>query len=242
LAGKLFEKSVGKKNELSLKPTDRLRLYEELKPAEKYFFLLETLWRDVDWEKLQPGLAFALGVTSFDLRLLGIMTPRKEVNLNEDETGELSIFFKMLSNLLLYLSLFGFLDATQNEEETKRCGSKADFFAKSITPSFFGVTLARVLSETREPARWNLPSRRASGELNPQPAIPIPSNNPYRSFKRELNSLSNQPVASANLKNRKADELFFLPFVPLFAEGELQRTLPRVQSGFRMERTSSKSR
>jgi len=33
----------------------RLQAYEELKPAEKYFFLLETFWVDADWEKLQVG-------------------------------------------------------------------------------------------------------------------------------------------------------------------------------------------
>jgi hypothetical protein len=54
LAGKLFQK-VPEKARMILRPTGRLQLYEELKPTEKYFFLLETFWVDTDWEKLQAG-------------------------------------------------------------------------------------------------------------------------------------------------------------------------------------------
>ena len=39
LAGKLFQKAAGGRRQI-LEPTDRLPLYEALKPAEKYFFLL----------------------------------------------------------------------------------------------------------------------------------------------------------------------------------------------------------
>jgi len=55
LAWKLFQKVSGKGSRLVLKTTGRLQAYEELKPAEKYFFLLETFWVDADWEKLQVG-------------------------------------------------------------------------------------------------------------------------------------------------------------------------------------------
>jgi hypothetical protein len=43
--GKLFDK-VKKKGALYLEPTDRLNAYRALTPTEKYFFLLETFWRD----------------------------------------------------------------------------------------------------------------------------------------------------------------------------------------------------
>lgn len=52
LAGKLFQKVTEKGSRFALKPTARLQLYEELMHAEKYFFLLETLWIDADWKKL----------------------------------------------------------------------------------------------------------------------------------------------------------------------------------------------
>ncbi|MFQ6061373.1 MAG: hypothetical protein ACE5KV_08825 [Thermoplasmata archaeon] len=55
LAGKLFRKVVGKARRSVLELTDRLQFYEELKPAERYFFLLETFWVDIDWEKLAVG-------------------------------------------------------------------------------------------------------------------------------------------------------------------------------------------
>ena len=65
--------------------------------------------------------------------------------------------------------------------------------------STFGVTLARVLSETRDLFYWNLPYRRKEyGEWRAIPGSPL-----------------------------HGEEPFFLPFFPLLPEGELEKTLPR---------------
>jgi len=233
LDGKLFQKLAGDKNELFLKASDRLRLYEELKPSEKYFFLLETLWTDVDWEKLEPGFPLPMLEYAYAaLKALGGMQPGEEISLKNEQSEEpgLPSLFSSLSNFLLYFSLFGFLEVAQDEEETKRWASKQEFFAKSLTPSSFGVTLGVVLAEAREPVLWNLPMRRIAGELKPQPGSPLPHDNPFWMFKRGLGQRRSR--ANAKAKMGTFGEPFFLPFVPFFAERELQRTLPRVLSGF----------
>jgi len=85
LGGNLFQK-VYEKGRLVLKPTDRLQLYEDLKPAEKYLFLLETFWTDTDWDELQAGYFGTSPFRKIDIILANIseMTPGKKIRL-EDE-------------------------------------------------------------------------------------------------------------------------------------------------------------
>ena len=85
LGGKLFQK-VPEKDRMVLKSTDRLQLYEDLKPAEKYFFLLETFWTDTDWDELQAGYFGTSPFRKIDIILANIseMTPGKKIRL-EDE-------------------------------------------------------------------------------------------------------------------------------------------------------------
>src|SRR5699024_8760934 len=53
LRGRLFEKVPAKGGKVKLQKTDRLSLFRKLSEVEKYLFLLETFWVDVDWDDLQ---------------------------------------------------------------------------------------------------------------------------------------------------------------------------------------------
>ena len=107
---------------------------------------------------------------------------------------------------LHYFSYFGFWEVKRDTDLALRNLSKRFFRAESITPSTFGVTLAGVLSETRDLFYWNLPYRRKEyGEWKAIPGSPLPGED-----------------SSAG-----AGEPFFLPFTPLLPEGELEKTLPR---------------
>jgi len=229
LAGKLFRKVPEKGKKLVLKPTERIQLYEELKPAEKYFFLLETLWIDVDWEKLQKGiLRQSLFYTvPLVLQFLSEQRPGEEIRLKGSDKSAFELFriFWIWEYFLLYFSYFGFWEVIPDEEATIRYGSKRAFQAKSIIPSTFGVTIAPILNDARELPYWNLPSRREAGEWKVIPGSPLPRGNPYKFLKRELKLAKSKAVIKVD-KGKPGDP-FFLPFVPLFADGELQRTLPR---------------
>lgn len=234
LAGKLLRKVPEKGNKLVLKPTGRIQLYEELKPAEKYFFLLETLWIDVDWEKLQAGiLRQSLFYTvPLVLWLLSEQRPGEEIRLKESVERAINLpwIFWSWEYFLLYFSYFGFWEVIPDEEAAIRLGSKRAFQVKSITPTTFGVTIAPILKEARELHYWNLPSRREAGEWKAIAGSPLPDGNPYRFLKKELKLRKAKAIIKVD-KGKPGDP-FFLPFVPLFADGELKRTLLRDEIRF----------
>jgi len=229
VAGKLLRKVREKGNKLVLKPTERVQLYEELKPTEKYFFLLETLWVDVNWEKLQTGILrqSIFYTVPLVLQFLSEQRPEEEIRLKErgEPTFDLSQIFWIWEYFLLYFSCFGFWEVIPDEDAVIRYGSRHAFQARSIIPSAFGVTIAPILMEARELPYWNLPSRRVAGEWKAIPGSPLPRGNPYIFLRKELKL--GKAKAVIKVDKGKPGEPFFLPFVPLFADGELQRTLPR---------------
>ncbi|MHC1611576.1 MAG: plasmid pRiA4b ORF-3 family protein [Candidatus Methanospirareceae archaeon] len=208
LAGKLFQKVSGNGSRLVLKPTGRLQAYEELKPAEKYFSLLETFWVDADWRKLQVGYSswYFLYTVPEVLEYLSECQPGKEIQLKGEDSPDIARMLFDWNYFLHYFSYFGFWEVKRDTDLALRDLPKRFFRAESITPSAFGVTLAKVLSETRDLFYWNLPYRRKEyGEWEAIPGSPLPGED-----------------SSAG-----AGEPFFLPFTPLLPEGELEKTLPR---------------
>ena len=229
LAGKLFQKVSEGGSKLVLKPTGRLQLYEELKPAEKYFFLLETLWIDADWGKLQAGHFGRSPLYNFPpvLGWLSRQQPERKIQLKEGgrQASARSHVFWDWGYFLLYFSFFGFWRVTRDESLAERGWPKRSFQAESITPSTLGVTIAPILNGARELPYWNLPSRREAGEWKAVPGSPLPAENVYKLFEEELRPKKTRAVIKID-RGRPGDP-FFLPFVPLFGEGELKKTLPR---------------
>ena len=216
LSGKLFLK-VPYKSKLVLKPTERIQMYEELKPAEKYFFLLETLWIDADWEKLQAGYFGQSPLYNFSqvLEFLSEQQPEKKIQINRPSV--LSQVFWNWEYFLLYFSFFGFWDVTKDEGDVGL--SRRHFRAKSITPSALGVAIAPILDEARDLPSWNLPNRRQEGEWKVVPGSPLPEYSVHRFLEEEFGA--KKPIAISKVDKGKPGEPFFLPFVPLFAESEM---------------------
>ena len=132
LSGKLFM-GVPEKKKLVLKPTERVQMYEELKPTEMYFFLLETLWIDADWDKLAAGYFESSPLYTVP-RVLGFLSgqePEKKIMLKNGPSVLSQIFWEW-EYFLLYFSCFGFWDVVKDEEGAKI--SRRYYQAKSITP------------------------------------------------------------------------------------------------------------
>jgi len=225
LGGKLFQK-VPEKGRMVLKPTDRLQLFEDLKPAEKYFFLLETFWTDTDWVALQAGY---FGMSPFKkintiLTYLGEMTPGKKIRLRDEMKDDMRMLIYDLEYFFHYFSFFGFWEVTPYKVFPTLDYLDRAFAADSITPTVFGVTLAPLLMATRDLLEWNLPHRRKLGEYKPVPGSPVPENI------YALITLGQKSGHAIKLKKSKPGDPFFLPFVSLFAGGELEKTLPRGES------------
>jgi hypothetical protein len=228
LAGKLFQKVPEKGSRFALKPTGRLQLYEELMHAEKYFFLLETLWIDADWKKLQAGYFgdSPLYTVPKVLECLSEQPSGKKILLKGNEAKEQ--MFWHWEYFMLYFSYFGFWDVMVDEELVSKNWPKHSFRAESITPSTFGINLAQIISQTRNLFYWNLPNRHKMGEWNAIPGSPLPDADSSILFEQKRK----KPKTVVKVDEVKTRDMFFLPFVSLFAEGELQRTLPREGAKF----------
>jgi hypothetical protein len=225
LAGKLFQKVSGKGSRLVLKTTGRLQAYEELKHTEKYFFLLETFWVDANWEKLNVEYLWQspLYTAPEVLEYLSERQPGEEIRLKGEVASDIAQMLFGWNYFLLYFAYFGFWEVTRDTALLDL--HKRFFSAESITPSTFGVTLARVLSETRNLFYWNLPNRRKDGEWGAIPGSPFPGEDSLALFEQEPKRKKSN--AAVKEDEGRPGESFFLPFVPLFPEGELQKTLPR---------------
>lgn len=230
LAGKLFQKVPEKGSRFVLKPTGSLQLYEELNLAEKYFFLLETLWIDADWKKLQAGYFgdSPLYTVPNVLEYLSEQQPGRKIQLKGKEASDIALMFLHWEYFMLYFSYFGFWEVTRDEELVAQNWHKRSFRAESITPSAFGVTLAQILSQARDLSYWNLPNRRKMGEWNAIPGSPLPDDDSSTLFEPKRK----KPKTVVKVDKGKTGDPFFLPFVSLFAAGELQRTLPREGAKF----------
>ncbi len=229
LGGKLFRK-VPEKDRMVLKPTDRLQLFEDLKPAEKYFFLLETFWTDTDWVDLQAGY---FGMSPFRkintiLTYLGEMTPGKKIRLRDEMQDDMRMLIYDLEYFFHYFSYFGFWEVTPYKVFPTLDYPDRAFAAESITPTVFGVTIAPLLKEERDLLEWNLPHRRKLGEYKPVPGSPVPGEEIYALLAGDHKR--KKPGSTIKVKKGKPDDPFFLPFVHLVASGELEKTLPRGES------------
>jgi hypothetical protein len=211
LAGRLFRKIEGKNNQAMLEPTQKLQLYETLKLAEKYVFLLETLWVDADWDKIgvenRPFYSHSIPRV-FDFlskQKPGKRIPLQRINWNDTMPMDIQQLGKW-DYVLLYFSYLGFWSVVPDTKNMNKLQLRRCFIAQAIIPSALGVRLARILSKERDIFQWNTHLKE-------------------KFYSEEATDLSNKVA-------QKSFEPFFLPFQPIFKEKELQKTIPRESTSF----------
>jgi len=206
LYGKLFKKVFEGSQKVKIQKTDRVKEYLNLTPAEKYFFLLETLWVDFNWNKLGARVrveSIIWRVTNV-LEFIAKRSPGETIFLDKLGKREFPNFPLFDDFFMLYLSFFGFFKLTRNEELYKKFQLKRYFPIASLTPSLLGVTLAPILCKERPLEKWNLPFRqKIEGKILSFPGLGL------------------------NQQNEKRYVPFFKAFTDFFQEGELQKTLSR---------------
>ena len=230
LAGKLFHKVPGKGGRLILEATDRLAQYEELKPTERYFFLLETFWVDCDWKKLQSGHGVRLDPP---YEVPPVMELLSEPTVEKRKKKWKDLFARSLSPLeylVLHLAAFGFWRVELDRETKGR--SKHDIWFKRIELTEFGAALAPILAGERDFLHWNLPTRRqAFGEWKAQPGDPLDEQSASVSICRLVTGAKTRlKKKSPAIYGGQAGEPFYQPFEPLVEE--LERGLPRKRIEF----------
>jgi hypothetical protein len=214
-AGRLIQKASGKADKTVLQLSDRATDYSELTPTEKYFFLLETLWVDTNWKHVEASIFKGLGILDAQTVLgkLAGRTPNVPIRAKD-----LVSVPDSLGYLWIYFAFFGFWTITQNKEVAS--AFKRSFYPGMVTPLPLGVGLAQLLVRERNFVIWNLPFRRELGEWKVNPGQPLPEE--YLEARGAKKSKKSKIV-----QRDQTGEPFLLPFVTLFAEGELRNTLPR---------------
>ncbi|KGA98981.1 hypothetical protein AJ85_19025 [Alkalihalobacillus alcalophilus ATCC 27647 = CGMCC 1.3604] len=233
LSGHLLEKVSEKQGKLLLKGTERLQLYKDLSNTEKYFFLLETFWLDVNWEKLiaQRYKPLPIPVLLQDIFYLFSQKNSEYLALNKNSDLRESSLIKYLnifSSLSLYLDWFGLWKCENDQERIEMSFRKNEYFAKSIRGTAFGAKVIPVLLIDRNINIWNIAFRREEGEINPIPGTEL-------ELEKMMFADIPEEVINAILERMKVDQSsqpFFQPFKILFPEEELQRTLPRNKRRF----------
>ncbi|KKM08456.1 hypothetical protein SY88_23560, partial [Clostridiales bacterium PH28_bin88] len=202
LAGRLFRKAQSKGGRFELQPTERYSIYQNLKPAEKYFFLLETLWIDVDWKDINP--AWSRDEAGLNIgqvfKFVSQQQPDRVITVNASKNELLKNLFDRLGRHILNLSFYGFWRVTRDEEATGILYSKYDFRVATLTPSKLGVALAGILATARNLPYWNVPSRRGDGETGVIPGSPLPSQNTYRQVQEMIREIQTGKKARINKK------------------------------------------
>lgn len=158
--GKLFIEQSVKGGKIALKPTERLQMYNELNTMEKYIFLLEILWMDCDFEKLQYQTYESMSAYSTKAII------DEFSNIKPNNTIIIENNIRHYSTILLYFSYFGIMDIEENEEEKAKVSGKRSFVPGKIIISKLGSEIMKILKDERDLEEWNIPYRKKYGEWN----------------------------------------------------------------------------
>lgn len=214
LNGKLIL-ATGKFEKLHLTVTERWQAFMNLTDTEKYFFLLETFWVDINWARL---------LNMKHNRTYDIFPVVAEKLLDKTSGSCLDLRHETLlanlmynwNDLFLYVEWFGLWITEKDQEAIDHDQKKDSYFAKTITLTDFGKKMFPVLMNDRNLLYWNLPLRQEYGEVNPIPGSALP----------EMDD-------SDKKQAKQLPKAFHQAFVPLFSKSDLYKSLPRMEGQFK---------
>ncbi|WP_255485507.1 plasmid pRiA4b ORF-3 family protein [Sporosarcina sp. BP05] len=230
LSGRLLEKVSVKSGPLQLKETERMNLYRELTDVEKYFFLLETFWADVNWAKLQDKQHNCIAIRLSEVfSALGREEPGRNWVIKNPKTD----VGQMLASCTydwyyfhLYFEWLGLWICEEDFERKEKRDSKSVYYANKIEVTQFGVHMMPILLVSRNVSAWNIAFRRENGEFNA-----IPGSELEDIFGGVLSDEDFDRLV-LNVEEDQSAQPFFQPFTDLFPQDELIRTLPRNRKNF----------
>ncbi|ADG05594.1 IS1096 element passenger TnpR family protein [Kyrpidia tusciae] len=210
-AGRLLQVEAHKANRWILKPTERYEQYQQLSLVEQYIFLLETFWVDVNWsDMVRDTRMWELPPLDSTFRVL-LRLPSDRVSRlaadddGDDNTERIRYLLWYMGEFVDYFAAFGFWTFEEDKEEGRYKGRIA---VAAITPTPLFKKIGPVLLQERPLQLWNSAMRREFGGWAERP----------RRLVRKVPEVKSSP--------------FYEPFVRLFPNGELQRSLPREPRGF----------
>jgi len=221
LGGKLAVMMPSKGGRFHLKVSERYEEYLKLTMTEQYFFLLETLWVDADWEALQKatyGRIPNVRIISSVWQELACVKAGITLNVKETESSWRNWIWDW-GYFLWYFTYFGFWQFTLDEEAQNE--SRRNIAATTLTPTEFGVNIAPILHKYRDYLDWNQVNIR-KGVLTSQDVL--------EGLKQMIRSRGKIPhgfTELAQARQESLEEPFYKKFVSLVPIGELMHTLTR---------------
>ncbi|MFD1362101.1 plasmid pRiA4b ORF-3 family protein [Lentibacillus salinarum] len=213
LSGKLTMKT-GKGEQQRLDHTDRWYTFKHLTDTEKYFFLLETFWVDVNWPKLL-NIKHSRIHDMLPIVAEKLLAKTSGPSLDLRKETLLANLIVDWHNLLLYFEWFGLWLSEKDQEAIDNDKTKNSYFAKTITLTDFGKKVLPILMNARNLLTWNIPLRQEYGEVNPIPGSVLPE--------------ADDNQKKATKQNPKA---FHQAFTSLFPKRDLYQSLPRMERPF----------
>ncbi|WHY87043.1 plasmid pRiA4b ORF-3 family protein [Neobacillus novalis] len=230
ISGGLLEKSPATAGKIQLVVSERIRLYKELEDIEKYFFLLETFWVDVNWARLLDTHFYKLALPIQEvLAAFSAEQPKRHIFIGNNETiAEKNLAHRLynLNHLQLYFEWIGFWKCEADQERINDYFRKNWYFAKSIALTSFGARMFPILLLERNLNIWNTAMRRENGEINPIPGTKL-EDMMFGDVPQEI-----VDALYDVMDEDQSSQPFFQPFVDLFPNGEIKRTLPRNKKKF----------
>lgn len=152
LAGGLFIKTGDAKGNIQLEGTSRKKEYETLNNFEKYCFLLEVFWTEIDLtETMRWDNPIQQLVNAFSRAKKGQELVKGSVLRRDD----FDIVFSYQSVFVHYLAYFGLCSFEQIVSEIKKLTKYDDSISK-IIPTEFGINLSKILGKLKL-TLWNVP-------------------------------------------------------------------------------------
>ncbi|MDC3418094.1 IS1096 element passenger TnpR family protein [Aquibacillus salsiterrae] len=215
LAGRLVEKVSLNSTKPQLKVSERWNLFSKLTDTEKYLFMLETFWVDVNWSRLLDNKKNAVHHILPDIfgKLVGESLGS---GIQLDENPLLSNLTFDWHHFFLYFEWFGIWNCEKDQERINHYGKKSYYFVKNILLSPFGEKVVPVLLESRNLEEWNLPLRREYGEVNPLPGSKLPEVEDPKTYSNEEENLPP----------------FYQAFSDIFDKREIGNTIPRSERAY----------
>lgn len=176
LKGRLIEINGPAIGTMKLQTTERLSLFQEIPDVEKYLFILETFWIDVDWNDVNHrnynGITQSVQEVFYYLMLMISKSSIHPTVLNK-YNDKISNQIRNWGYFLLYFEWLGFWKCETDEKAISKNRRKNDYFARSITLTQLGSDLIPILLKERNFQFWNIPFRQENGEINPIPGSPL---------------------------------------------------------------------
>ncbi|HZK54397.1 MAG TPA: plasmid pRiA4b ORF-3 family protein [Desulfosporosinus sp.] len=226
LGGKLVVMMPSKGGRFHLKVSERYEEYLKLTMTEQYFFLLETLWVDSDWEALQKvtyGRILNVRIISSVWQELACVKAGKTLNVKGTKFSWHSWLWDW-GYFLWYFTYFGFWQFTLDEEAQNE--SRRNIEAKTLTPTEFGVNIAPILYKYRDYLDWNRANIR-KGVLTSQVVL-----EGLEPIMRSMGKIPHGFIELAQARQESLEEPFYKKFVTLVPIGELMHTLTRNHLDF----------